>query len=102
MIEAWQQFYAAADVRELDRRAIQDHGIPGYTLMQRAAAAAWQTARRAWGLPDRLVVFCGSGNNGGDGYEIACLAHADGVAVEVRELGGERRGDAATFGSPIV
>ncbi|MEQ9478644.1 MAG: NAD(P)H-hydrate dehydratase [Algiphilus sp.] len=96
MIEAWQQFYAAVDVRELDRRAIQDHGIPGYTLMQRAAAAAWQTARRAWGLPDRLVVFCGSGNNGGDGYEIACLAHADGVAVEVRELGGERRGDAAT------
>ncbi|WP_420429381.1 NAD(P)H-hydrate dehydratase [Algiphilus sp.] len=96
MIEAWQQFYAAADVRELDRRAIEDHGIPGYTLMQRAAAAAWQTARRAWGLPDRLVVFCGSGNNGGDGYEIACLAHADGVAVEVRELGGERRGDAAT------
>lgn len=96
MIEPWQQFYAAADVRELDRRAIQDHGIPGYTLMQRAAAAAWQTARRAWGLPDRLVVFCGGGNNGGDGYEIACLAHGDGVAVEVREMGGERKGDAAT------
>ena len=96
MSEPWLQFYAAADVRELDRRAIEDHGIPGYTLMQRAAASAWQIARRAWGLPDRLVVFCGSGNNGGDGYEIACLAAADGVAVEVRELGGERRGDAAT------
>lgn len=96
MIEPCHQFYAAADVRELDRRAIQDHGIPGYTLMQRAAAATWQTARRAWGLPDRLVVFCGSGNNGGDGYEIACLAHGDGVAVEVREMGGAPKGDAAT------
>lgn len=83
-------------MRELDRRAIEDHGIPGYTLMQRAAAAAWRQARRAWGLPDRLVVFCGPGNNGGDGYEIACLAAADGVAVDLRELPGERRGDAAT------
>lgn len=96
MSEPWLQFYAAADVRELDRRAIEDHGIPGYTLMQRAAQAAWRQARRAWGLPDRLVVFCGPGNNGGDGYEIACLAAADGVSVDLRELPGERRGDAAT------
>lgn len=96
MSKPWLQFYAAADVRELDRRAIEDHGIPGYTLMQRAAQAAWRQARRAWGLPERLVVFCGRGNNGGDGYEIACLAAADGVAVDLRELPGERRGDAAT------
>ncbi|MGB0212864.1 NAD(P)H-hydrate epimerase, partial [Algiphilus sp.] len=71
MSEPWLQFYAAADVRELDRRAIEDHGIPGYTLMQRAAASAWQIARRAWGLPDRLVVFCGSGNNGGNNNGIS-------------------------------
>jgi ADP-dependent NAD(P)H-hydrate dehydratase / NAD(P)H-hydrate epimerase len=42
------------------------------------------------------VVFCGPGNNGGDGYLLASLAHGAGMAVEVTELSDVSRGDAAS------
>lgn len=90
------ELYGAAETRELDRRAIEIYGIPGYTLMQRAAAAAWRALRRRWPQARRIVVIVGSGNNGGDGYEIARLALADGCEVQVWSLGSATRGDAAT------
>lgn len=77
------RLYAAAQVRELDRRAIEEQGIPGYTLMRRAAAAAWTAAHDRWPLLRTVSVVCGAGNNGGDGYEIARLARAAGCAVRV-------------------
>lgn len=96
-MEIDRRLYAAAQVRELDRRAIQEHGIPGYTLMRRAAAAAWNAARERWPLTRSVVVLAGSGNNGGDGYEIACLARAAGCTVRVCEVDGRApAGDAAT------
>jgi NAD(P)H-hydrate epimerase len=79
--------YSAAQVRELDRRAIGDLGIPGYVLMQRAAAAAFAALRRQWPQARRVAVLCGSGNNGGDGYEIARLAFEAGLDVEVARVG---------------
>ena len=90
------RLYAAAQVRELDRRAIQDHGIPGYTLMCRAAQAAWDAVRGRWPQLRTLSVVTGPGNNGGDGYEIARLAQAAGCAVRVFEVGAcGTAGDAA-------
>ena len=77
------RLYAAAQVRELDRRAIEEHGIPGYTLMRRAAAAAWNAAHDRWPLLRAVAVVAGSGNNGGDGYEIARLAQNAGCEVRV-------------------
>ncbi|MEJ2345526.1 MAG: NAD(P)H-hydrate dehydratase [Gammaproteobacteria bacterium] len=79
--------YRAAQVRELDRRAIEEHGIPGYTLMTRAGAAAYACVRRRWPEARRIVVLCGAGNNGGDGYVLARLARQDGLAVSVAQLG---------------
>ncbi|PSQ94125.1 MAG: bifunctional ADP-dependent NAD(P)H-hydrate dehydratase/NAD(P)H-hydrate epimerase, partial [Proteobacteria bacterium SW_6_67_9] len=75
--------YTAAQVRELDRRAIDDHGIDGYRLMRRAAAAAFQCLRQRWPEAQRLAVFCGGGNNGGDGLVVAQLAHDAGLEVQV-------------------
>ena len=89
-----QQFYAAAAVRELDRRAIAG-GIAGAELMRRAAAAAWRELLRRWPRAERLGVVCGPGNNGGDGYALARLAGAAGLAVQVWRVGEPaRRGDA--------
>lgn len=97
MQDIQRRLYGAAQVRELDRRAIADLGIPGYQLMQRAAAACWRALLERSGPPRRLVVVCGSGNNGGDGYEIARLARATRVDVAVFAVGGvPRQGDAAT------
>lgn len=61
-------------MRALDREAIMSLGISGHVLMQRAAAAAWRVLRARWPLARRLVVVCGSGNNGGDGYLLAATA----------------------------
>ena len=90
--------FRAEQVRELDRRAIQDYGIPGYELMQRAAAAALDLLGRSWPQARRIAVVCGGGNNAGDGYVLARLARAQGLAVDVLALADppSLKGDAAT------
>lgn len=96
MQDIQRRLYVADQVRELDRRAIAG-GIPGYTLMQRAAAACWRVLCESWGTPQRVVVVAGGGNNGGDGYEIARIARAARSAVTVFAIdGAQARGDAAT------
>ncbi|MGH8612449.1 MAG: NAD(P)H-hydrate dehydratase [Gammaproteobacteria bacterium] len=84
-------------MRALDRYAIQTCGIPGYTLMQRAGAAAFDVLRSLWPGAQHLTVLCGMGNNGGDGYVLARLAAAVGLAVRVLSIGdpARLRGDAA-------
>jgi len=89
------RLYCAAAVRELDRRAVERQGIAGYTLMQGAAAAAWHELQRRWPAAERIVVVCGNGNNGGDGYVLARLAQAAGRRVGLFAVGGApARGDA--------
>jgi len=78
--------YSVASVREMDRTAIEDHGIPGYTLMTRAGAAATRAARQRFPEAQRWQVVCGAGNNGGDGYVVARLAANDGIVVSAITL----------------
>jgi hydroxyethylthiazole kinase-like uncharacterized protein yjeF len=75
--------YRADQVRELDRRAIEDHGIPGYTLMQRAGAGCFGRIKAHWPEVRALTVLCGGGNNGGDGYVVARLAIEAGLRVQL-------------------
>src|SRR5581483_2126542 len=81
------RFYSSAQVRELDRRAIEDYSIPAYTLMQRAASAAWKLLRERWPKARAIHVVAGPGNNGGDGYEVARLAKAAGIDARVWQIG---------------
>ena len=92
------ELYRAAQVRELDRIAIQERGIPGYTLMTRAGAAALEWLRQRWPKARRIVVVCGGGNNGGDGYVVARLARQVGFDARVLAVAepGALRGDAQT------
>ncbi|MGD9985017.1 MAG: NAD(P)H-hydrate epimerase, partial [Porticoccaceae bacterium] len=78
--------YTAAQTRELDRRAIEEHGIPGIALMKHAGASAFRELCRRWPEARSITVFCGSGNNGGDGYVIAALARERGLASRVIHL----------------
>lgn len=75
--------YSSAQVRALDAYAIQTLGIPGYTLMKRAGEAALRILRTRWPMAHRIVVVCGGGNNGGDGYVLARFAQAAGLTVSV-------------------
>lgn len=90
--------YSARSVRALEQRAQRELGLDGYALMQRAAAACCVAVREM--LAERPVraihILCGRGNNGGDGYELAALLRADGLAPRVWSLGGRpAQGEAA-------
>jgi NAD(P)H-hydrate epimerase len=80
------EVYSAAQVRAMDRHAIEAAGIPGYTLMQRAGEAALACLRRVWPDARRIAIACGAGNNAGDGYVLARLARAAGLEVSVAAL----------------
>ncbi len=89
--------YRAEQVRELDRRSIEDHGIDGYTLMCRAGSALFGAIRARWSEARRLLVCCGGGNNGGDGYVVGRLALEAGMQVRIyaQSPPDKLRGDAA-------
>ena len=61
----------AAEMREADRRTIEDVGVPGVVLMENAGAAVARALREHFPAARRLTVLCGKGNNGGDGFVVA-------------------------------
>lgn len=83
--------YRAEQVRALDRVAIEQQGIPAEELMERAGAAAFSLLRARWPQAQSLVVLAGAGNNGGDGYVLARLAHRSQLGVRVLTLGDHDR-----------
>lgn len=87
--------YAPEQVRELDRRAIQEQGIAGISLMKRAGQAIFGQIVNRWPDIGHLTVFCGPGNNGGDGYIVAGLAARERLPVMLIEIAPEKvKGDA--------
>lgn len=90
--------YTAAQTRELDRTAITEQGIPGFDLMSRAGRVAFEVLRENWPGVRSIEIYCGGGNNGGDGYIIASLAKRAGLAVHVVQLSPAEKltGDAKT------
>jgi len=79
--------YSVEAMRLLDARSAAAQGLTDYQLMSRAGALAFQHLLRQWPEAERLAVFCGTGNNGGDGWVVARLAHEAGFAVDVFLLG---------------
>jgi ADP-dependent NAD(P)H-hydrate dehydratase / NAD(P)H-hydrate epimerase len=79
------KLYWARDVREADRVAIEEMGVPSLSLMENAARAVVRELVRL--LPDplagRVAVVCGKGNNGGDGMAVARLLRGAGYLPEV-------------------
>jgi hydroxyethylthiazole kinase-like uncharacterized protein yjeF len=79
--------YRAEQVHAMDRYAIDQLGISGTVLMERAGAAAFSLLQRRWPQARTLAVICGTGNNGGDGFVVARLAAEAGLDVRVLLLG---------------
>jgi NAD(P)H-hydrate epimerase len=88
------KLYSAADVREMDRRAINDHGLGDGRLMERAGRAAFDALRERWPWASRLDVIAGAGNNGGDGYVLARLARKVGFDARVHAVRDAKTEDA--------
>lgn len=79
--------YRAEQVRELDRRFIEVHGVPGFELMQRAAHSAFDALRGQWPGARALGIVAGPGNNGGDGLLVGALALQAGLNVQLSLVG---------------
>jgi hydroxyethylthiazole kinase-like uncharacterized protein yjeF len=77
-----------SEMRELDRTAIEKFGIKEELLMENAGEALYFVLLQVLGIKDKkFIVFCGIGNNGGDGLVIARKIHSNGGTVKVFILG---------------
>jgi len=87
----------AEDMGATDRRTVEEFGIPLETLMERAGRAVAEFCMRQYGVTLRVVVLCGRGNNGGDGFVAARVLAQAGLLVRVVLLGrmDEVKGEAA-------
>lgn len=89
------KLYLAKQIRAIDQLAIEQQGIAGIELMRRAGRAVFDVCQRLYPAAS-MVVFCGAGNNAGDGYVVAKLALQLGLNVTVIHLAqpDSLRGDA--------
>lgn len=78
--------YRSEDARAIDRGALAGDGLAGSELMERAGCAAFELLRARWPSAQRIAIYCGAGNNGGDGYVVARLARAAGLEVTLSAL----------------
>ncbi len=80
------------EMRDLDRRAMEEYGIVQELLMENAGQAAYFTILREYGMKNKhFTIFCGGGNNGGDGLVVARKLHSNGASVRVIMLGDRRK-----------
>jgi hydroxyethylthiazole kinase-like uncharacterized protein yjeF len=75
----------ASEIQEMDRLTIHEWGIPGIVLMENAGRAATRIFLDHFTPPlnSHVIVLCGRGNNGGDGYVVARYLHQAGLRVTV-------------------
>lgn len=96
-------YLSCAQIREIDRRAINDFGIPALVLMENAGRGAAATLL-GLGIHGPVVICCGKGNNGGDGLVIARHLHNAEIDVKVLlfAVPADLSADAAANWQPIV
>ncbi|NYT46653.1 MAG: bifunctional ADP-dependent NAD(P)H-hydrate dehydratase/NAD(P)H-hydrate epimerase, partial [Candidatus Methanofishera endochildressiae] len=75
--------YSAQQARDIDRMAQELPSITGFQLMTKAAEAGFKAIQEYYPAARKIAVFCGAGNNAGDGYLIAALAINAGYRVRL-------------------
>lgn len=91
---------SVAAMSEADRRMIEA-GCPGILLMERAGAGVAKAVMAIIGPPAKVLVVCGPGNNGGDGFVAARVLQEEGYEVQLSLVGEKSllKGDAAIAAS---
>lgn len=83
-----EKLVTAQEMKEMDSYTINTIGIPSLVLMERAALAVRDEILTAFPInQEHVVVACGSGNNGGDGLDVARLLHIAGLKVTILNVG---------------
>ncbi len=83
MIPSGKFLYRSEQIKACETMAVQQYNISENELMSRAGHAAFTLFRKLYPRARRLAVFCGAGNNGGDGYVMAQLARQEGLHVKI-------------------
>src|SRR3989338_1245579 len=78
--------YTTAAIRQLEELAFQQAHVSASELMQRAGHAIADALQNHWPKAKKVVVFCGKGKNGGDGYIAAQLLQQRGLEVFIYQL----------------
>ena len=78
--------FVPAALRELEARGTHYLDGDAFALMARAGQAGWRCLLKHWPQALRIVVVCGPGNNGGDGYVLARHARDAGRGVRVLQI----------------
>lgn len=81
------QLYTSQDVKQFDTLAQTQFHIEAYALMCRAGQATFNFLKKRWPKAHKIAVFCGAGNNGGDGFVVARMAKEAGLNVCVYQVG---------------
>lgn len=76
------QIVDGRQMKELDQETIHSYGVPSLVLMERASLAVTEELKKSF-VTDRILVVCGSGNNGADGIAAARILHLQGYRVDV-------------------
>ncbi|EMJ98436.1 MULTISPECIES: NAD(P)H-hydrate epimerase [unclassified Leptospira] len=79
----FQVLFNEEEAKILDEQTIRDRNISGTSLMGFAALSIFQTWEKVFRSAKKIIVFCGSGNNGGDGYALAQFLKAEDLEVEI-------------------
>ncbi|QDP71821.1 NAD(P)H-hydrate dehydratase [Legionella israelensis] len=86
MIPPEHKLYQCEQIRCCEDMAINQYNISEHTLMLRAGEAAFETVLKRFPHIQRMAIFCGAGNNAGDGYVLARLAQQYGLSVKIYQL----------------
>ncbi len=76
-----------SDFKQVDKFSIEVLGIPSLVLMERAAYSVYEEIQYLCTKKDRILVVCGTGNNGADGLAVARMLHIEGYNVEYLVIG---------------
>ena len=79
------------EMKKLDNATIHKIGVASEVLMERAALKVVEETEKYLGKNEKILVVCGSGNNGGDGIAIARLFHLKGVRAEFYMAGNKEK-----------
>jgi len=82
-----ERLYTSQQVREGEILAAADCNVTLFELMQRAGQAAFDVLMQRYPGARHILICCGKGNNGGDGYIVATLARESGIKVSLWQLG---------------
>lgn len=91
------KIFTAAQIHEWDKYTIKEEPVAAIDLMERAASACFNWLKENISFKKHFIIFCGNGNNGGDGLVIARLLHRAKCSVTVYALDSKKRTDENTI-----